>query len=383
MGDAALVLARGSHPRHRRSALAPAEDAGLIEIGSHVRFRRPLVRSATYGAAAVAERRAARRALAESTDPDTDPDRRAWHRAHAAVGVDEPVAVELERSAERARARGGAAAAAAFLARAAELTPEPAERGRRTLAARRPVRCRGSDAARTLLAAAEPAPLDQVQRARLERLRAEIEFVSTRGRDAPGAAARCRPAAGAARCRDGARDPPRGDGGRDVRGPPRRTRPALPRSRWPRRRRCSRRVRSTCSSTVWRRGSPRATRPVSRRSGLRWTPFAAGTGRLRAGCGWPVASPRISGTTSSGTCSRRAGSALRARRARSACSYAVTGHATGLTAAVKTWRPGPTSAVSPPGTTTVAVTFGGISTSRRNASSSRRQSLVIGPRTDS
>src|SRR5262249_54601587 len=132
------------------------------------------------------ERRAAHGALAEATDPDTEPDHLAWHRAHAAVGVDEDVAAELERSAERARARGGAAAAAAFLARAAELTPDPAKRGHRALAAAQvKFHAGASDAALELVAAADLAPLDELQRATLERLRAQISFERTRGSDAP------------------------------------------------------------------------------------------------------------------------------------------------------------------------------------------------------
>ena len=186
IGDATLVWRAAHGLGIERSALAPAEDAQLVEVGARVRFRHPLVRSAVYRAAALSERRAAHRALAEVTDADTDPDRRAWHRAHAAVGVDEAVAGELERSADRAQARGGVAATAAFLARAAELTPDPAERGRRALAAAQAkFDAAAPDAALELLATAELAPLDELQRARLERLRAEIAFARTRGGDAP------------------------------------------------------------------------------------------------------------------------------------------------------------------------------------------------------
>ena len=92
----------------------------------------------------------------------------------------------MERSAGRAQARGGAAAAAAFLTRAAELTPDPAGRGRRALAAAQAkFDAAASDTALELLATAELAPLDELQRARLERLRAEIAFTRTRGSDAP------------------------------------------------------------------------------------------------------------------------------------------------------------------------------------------------------
>src|SRR5918997_2765063 len=186
LGDATLVWRAAQALGIERSALAPAEDAQLVEVGARVRFRHPLVRSAVYRAAASSERRDAHRALAETTDPDTDPDRRAWHRAHAAVGVDEAVAAELERAARRARSRGGVAAAAAFLARAAELTPDPAGRGRRAVAAAQAkFDAAASDAALELLATAELAPLDELQRARLERLRAEIAFTRTRGSNAP------------------------------------------------------------------------------------------------------------------------------------------------------------------------------------------------------
>jgi DNA-binding CsgD family transcriptional regulator len=186
VGDATLVWRAAHELGIERNALAPAEDAQLVEVGARVRFRHPLVRSAVYRAAAPSERRAVHRALAEATDPDTDPDRRAWHHAQAALGVDEAVAGELEHSAVRAQARGGTAAAAAFLARAAELTPDPAQRGRRALAAAQAkFDAAAPDAALELLATAELAPLDELQRASLERLRAEITFARTRGGDAP------------------------------------------------------------------------------------------------------------------------------------------------------------------------------------------------------
>src|SRR3954452_23331878 len=186
MGDPTLVWRAAQTLGIERSSLAPAVDAELVEIGTRARFRHPLVRSAVYRASTLSDRRAAHRALAEVTNPETDPDRLAWHRAQAAVGVDESVAAELERSADRAQARGGAAAAAAFLAHAAELTPDPPERGRRALAAAQAkFEAAASDAALELLATAELAPLDELQRARLERLRAEIAFARTRGNDAP------------------------------------------------------------------------------------------------------------------------------------------------------------------------------------------------------
>ncbi|MDA0159817.1 LuxR C-terminal-related transcriptional regulator [Solirubrobacter ginsenosidimutans] len=172
----------GIEPR----ASAPAEAAGLIDIGARVRFRHPLVRSAAYRAAKAPDRRDAHRTLADATDPRLDPDRRAWHRAQAAMGRDEAVAEELVRSAGRAQARGGVAAAAAFLARAAELTPDAARRGERALAAAQAKFESGAlEFAQTLLAGAEQCPLDELQRARLARLRAEIVFVLRRGNDAP------------------------------------------------------------------------------------------------------------------------------------------------------------------------------------------------------
>jgi DNA-binding CsgD family transcriptional regulator len=185
-GDATLLWRAANRLGVDERSLAPAEDAELVEIRARARFRHPLVRSAVYRAAAPSERRAAHRALADAMDPDTDADRLVWHRAQAAVGVDEEIAAELERSADRAQARGGAAAAAAFLAHAAELTPDSAERGRRALAAAHAKFDAGaSEAALELLATAELGPLGELQRARLERLRAEIAFERTRGSEAP------------------------------------------------------------------------------------------------------------------------------------------------------------------------------------------------------
>jgi DNA-binding CsgD family transcriptional regulator len=165
---------------------APAEAAGLIEFGPRVRFRHPLVRSAVYRAASPTDRRSAHRALADATDPEVDPDRRAWHRAHAAPGPDEGVASELERSAARAQARGGLAAAAAFLEQAVALTPDATGRAARALAAAHAKHLAGApDAALGLLATARGGPLDQLQRARADLLHAQIAFAVNRGDDAP------------------------------------------------------------------------------------------------------------------------------------------------------------------------------------------------------
>jgi DNA-binding CsgD family transcriptional regulator len=166
-------------------AATPAAEAGLLEFGPRVRFRHPLVRSAAYRSASVQERQDVHRALAEVTDPEVDPDRRAWHRAQAAPGPVEEVADELERSAGRAQARGGMAAAAAFLERAAMLTPEPARRAQRLLAAARTKRDAGAlDAALGLLVPVEAGPPDPVRTAEVEHLRGQIALEQQRGTDA-------------------------------------------------------------------------------------------------------------------------------------------------------------------------------------------------------
>jgi DNA-binding CsgD family transcriptional regulator/tetratricopeptide (TPR) repeat protein len=185
-GDAALVWAAAGRLGIAAPAAAAAEADGLVEIGTRVRFRHPLVRSAVYRSAALPDRRAAHLALAEVTDRHLDPDRRAWHLAAAAAGPDEQVAAELERSAGRAQARGGAAAEAAFLQRAVALTAEPGPRAARALAAAHANLQAGAfDAALELAAAAQVGPLDDLQRAQVSLLRGQVALFAGPGGDAP------------------------------------------------------------------------------------------------------------------------------------------------------------------------------------------------------
>jgi hypothetical protein len=185
-GDPVLVWRAAGLLEIGMDAAGPAEADGLMTIGARVTFRHPLVRSAAYRAAPPEDQRAAHRALADATDPQADPDRRAWHHAQAAAGPNEDIASELERSAGRAQARGGCAAAAAFLEHATALTPGPARRAERALAAAQAKYQAGAfDAALGLLAAAEAGPLDEPQCARADLLRGQITFASTRGSDAP------------------------------------------------------------------------------------------------------------------------------------------------------------------------------------------------------
>jgi DNA-binding CsgD family transcriptional regulator len=166
-------------------AATPAAEAGLLEFGAQVRFRHPLVRSMAYRSASLRDRQEVHRALAEVTDPQLDPDRRAWHWAQAVSGPDEDVAAELEHSAGRAQARGGMAAAAAFLERAALLTREPGRRAKRLLAAAQAKRDAGAlDAALGLLVAVEDGPGDALRAAEVEHLRGQIALDQRRGSDA-------------------------------------------------------------------------------------------------------------------------------------------------------------------------------------------------------
>jgi DNA-binding CsgD family transcriptional regulator len=185
VGDPVLVWRAAERLGIGARAATPAAETGLLEFGAHVRFRHPLVRLMAYREASLHDRQEVHRALAEATDPQADPDRRAWHRAQAAPGPDEDVAAELERSASRAQARGGIAAAAAFLERAALLTREPAQRAQRMLSAAEAKRDAGAlDAALGLLVAVEAGPGDALRTAKAEHLRGQIALDQRRGSDA-------------------------------------------------------------------------------------------------------------------------------------------------------------------------------------------------------
>jgi DNA-binding CsgD family transcriptional regulator len=186
VGDPLLLWRAAEKLGISAEGVADMEADGLLTLGEQVTFRHPLVRSAVYGSAPAHQRRAVHSALAEVTDRRADADRRAWHLAAAASAPDEEVASELERSAGRARARGGLAAAAAFLQRSVALTGDPARRTDRALAAARANLYAGAfDAALRLLRIAEAGSPDQLQRAHAELVRAQIAFASTRGSAAP------------------------------------------------------------------------------------------------------------------------------------------------------------------------------------------------------
>jgi DNA-binding CsgD family transcriptional regulator len=185
-GDLALVSRAAQRLGLAESAARAIETDGLLSLNAGVVFRHPLARSAVYSGAAADERSEVHRALAEATDPDVDPDRRAWHRAQATSMPDDDVAEDLERSAARAQARGGFAAAAAFLERSAVLTFDAAQRAARALAAAEAKQQAGAlDEALTLAADAEAGPLDELQRAQIDVLRARISFAADRGSEAP------------------------------------------------------------------------------------------------------------------------------------------------------------------------------------------------------
>ena len=167
------------------TAAERAVDAGLLQVGVRVEFAHPLVRSTAYRSAAAGDRHRVHRALADATDAEADPDRRAWHLAAAAAGPDEDVAAELERSAGRAQARGGLAAAAAFLQRSVALTRDPGRRTERALgAAQASLQAGAFDAALGLLATAEAGSLDDFQHARVDLVRGHAAYASGLGSEA-------------------------------------------------------------------------------------------------------------------------------------------------------------------------------------------------------
>src|SRR5260370_37532744 len=186
-GDPVLVWRAAGQLAIPAAAAEAAQTDGLLQTGTRGRFRHPLVRSAGDSAASLPQRQATHRALAEVTDRDRDPDRRAWHLAAAAPGPDEEVAAELERSAGRAQARGGMAAAAAFLQRAAELTAEPGPRSARALAAAQASLLAGAlDAAAELLDMAAAGPLGEIHAARGDPPRGQNALRIRTGGRAPG-----------------------------------------------------------------------------------------------------------------------------------------------------------------------------------------------------
>jgi DNA-binding CsgD family transcriptional regulator len=185
LGDPVLLRRAAETLGLDSAAAEPAVIAGLLGIGRRVEFVHPLVRSAAYRSATVDDRQRVHRALAEATNPETDPDRRAWHRARATTGPDEEAAAELERSAGRAQARGGVAAAAAFLERAALVTPDPGGRARRALSAAQAYQLAGApEAALGLLDTASSGPLDEREQATLELLRGRIALHLNRSGEA-------------------------------------------------------------------------------------------------------------------------------------------------------------------------------------------------------
>ncbi|MFD7754669.1 AAA family ATPase [Streptomyces sp. NPDC059757] len=180
-GDSALLWRAAARLGIGVSAATAAEADGLLSIGTQVVFRHPLVRSAVYQAMPPSQRRAAHRALADVTGP-SEPDRRAWHRAQAAVGFDEEAAAELEGSAQRALARGGIAAAAAFLERSVALTADPTARAERALRAARAKQQAGAyDSALDLLALVDRGPENELRAADSELLRGQIAFAHSFG----------------------------------------------------------------------------------------------------------------------------------------------------------------------------------------------------------
>ncbi|QVI23770.1 AAA family ATPase [Nocardia tengchongensis] len=186
IGDPALVWGAAEKLGVTPGTALDDETDQLVSFDVRVTFRHPLVRSAVYRNAEDADRRAVHLALAEVTDARTDPDRRAWHLASAAAGPDETVAAELERSAGRAQARGGMAAAAAFLQRSVALTIDPVRRAERAVAAAdASVRAGDPAAARRYVDIADLDADSELLRARTQLVRGRIAQAAGFNNEAP------------------------------------------------------------------------------------------------------------------------------------------------------------------------------------------------------
>lgn len=183
VGDVTLLWRTARTLGIGSEAAVAARGAGLIELGEQVRFCHPLARVAVCRTASPEEFRDAHGGLGQATDGARDPDRKAWHRAHAVTSPHDEIATELEQSVDQARARGGVAAAAAFLERAAELAGDPRRAGQLGLVAAQARHQAGTPAAALgLLAMVEAGPLQSAQRAQVEVVRAQVTYAARRGR---------------------------------------------------------------------------------------------------------------------------------------------------------------------------------------------------------
>lgn len=185
-GEPELVWRAAERLGIDREAAEVPEVGQLLSFAPSVRFQHPLMRSAIYHGASPSERRRVHETLAAVSDRELDPDRRSWHLASAAQAPDEEIAIELERSAGRAQARGGLAAAAALLERSYQLAGDPRRKVDRALAsAQANLQSGAFDAAIGLLAHAEATEPDALQQARADLLRGQIAFAAGRGSEAP------------------------------------------------------------------------------------------------------------------------------------------------------------------------------------------------------
>ena len=184
VGDLPLLLRAMAQLDLGIEAADAGEEAGLVEVRERWSFRHPLARSAVYRSATPPERRRAHSALAAATDARLDPDRRAWHRSQATSVPNEEIAAELEQTAARAKSRGGLAAAAAFLERAAQLTPEADARADRALAAAEALVTAGAFGSVEGILRANAAHMNGLRAIHAERLRAMVTLAQSEDSEA-------------------------------------------------------------------------------------------------------------------------------------------------------------------------------------------------------